>query len=95
MEYKAFFAVAEDTMSEFEFDLDLTLDAEISDLGSLSPEVLAKRIGRLPNLQAQVARAVLVDKRTMSDVSQSFALRQSELVSLLNRAMLTLGRDSK
>lgn len=82
-------------MSEFAFDLDNTLNAEISDFSSLSPEILAEKINRLPDLQAEVAQAVLVDKRTMSDVSQSLAIRQSELVSLLNRAMLAIGRDSE
>lgn len=81
-------------MSQFAFDLDHSLDSDISDFTSLSPEVLEEKIRHLPDLQAQVARAVLVDKRTMSDVSQALAIRQSELVSLLNRAMLTLGRNS-
>jgi DNA-directed RNA polymerase specialized sigma24 family protein len=87
--------LAEDTMSQFAFDLDHSLDSEISDFTSLSPEVLEEKISQLPGLQAEVARAVLVDQRTMSDVSQAFAMRQSELVSLLNRAMLTLGKTSK
>ena len=82
-------------MSQFAFDLDHSLDSDIADFTSLPPEALEEKIRHLPDLQAQVARAVLVDKRTMSDVSQAFAIRQSELVSLLNRAMLTLGRNSK
>ena len=82
-------------MSHFAFDLDHSLDSDISDFTSLSPEVLEEKIRHLPDLQAEVARAVLIDKRTMSDVSQAFAIRQSELVSLLNRAMLTLGRNFK
>lgn len=95
METKESRDAAEGTMSEFAFDLDNTLNAEISDFSSLSPEILAEKINRLPDLQAEVAQAVLVDKRTMSDVSQSLAIRQSELVSLLNRAMLAIGRDSE
>jgi len=40
---------------------------------------------------AAVARAILIEKRTMSDVSQELGIRQGELVSRLQRAQLAIG----
>ena len=72
-------------MSE-NFDLDVTFDEQEPDLSHLSEIELLQAVQRLPEALRGVAMGLLVDKRTMSDVSQKLAIRQAELVTRLRRA---------
>lgn len=76
-----------------DFDLDVTFEdsGDEPDLSELSVEELRAAIDRLPEALHSVALGLLVDKRTMSDVSQDLGIRQSELVTRLHRAKLALG----
>jgi DNA-directed RNA polymerase specialized sigma24 family protein len=69
-----------------EFDLDVTFDEKEPDLSQLTPEQLEAAVEGLPEAIRSVARGVLIEKRTMSDVSQALGIRQAELVSRLHRA---------
>ena len=68
------------------FDLDVTFEENEPDLSHLSPEQLRAAVEALPEAIRGVARGVLIEKRTMSDVSQALGIRQAELVSRLHRA---------
>jgi len=72
-------------MSE-NFDLDVTFDDQVPDLSHLSESELLQAVERLPEALRGVAMGLLVEKRTMSDVSQELAIRQAELVTRLHRA---------
>jgi DNA-directed RNA polymerase specialized sigma24 family protein len=72
-------------MSE-NFDLDVTFDDREPDLSHLSESGLLQAVERLPEALRGVAMGLLVEKRTMSDVSQELAIRQAELVTRLRRA---------
>lgn len=72
-------------MSE-NFDLDVTFDEREPDLSHLSESELLQAVERLPEALRGVAMGLLVEKRTMSDVSQELAIRQAELVTRLRRA---------
>jgi DNA-directed RNA polymerase specialized sigma24 family protein len=72
-------------MSE-NFDLDVTFDEQEPDLSHLSESDLLQAVERLPDALRGVAMGLLVEKRTMSDVSQELAIRQAELVTRLRRA---------
>ena len=72
-------------MSE-NFDLDVTFDEREPDLSHLSESDLLQAVERLPEALRGVAMGLLVEKRTMSDVSQELAIRQAELVTRLRRA---------
>jgi DNA-directed RNA polymerase specialized sigma24 family protein len=72
-------------MSE-NFDLDVTFDEREPDLSHLSESELLQAVERLPEALRGVAMGLLVEKRTMSDVSQELAIRQAELVTRLHRA---------
>lgn len=72
-------------MSE-NFDLDVTFDEQEPDLSHLSESELLQAVERLPEALRGVAMGLLVEKRTMSDVSQELAIRQAELVTRLRRA---------
>jgi len=69
-----------------EFDLDVNFDENEPDLSHLSPEQLKVAVEGLPEAIRFVARGVLIEKRTMSDVSQDLGIRQAELVTRLHRA---------
>jgi DNA-directed RNA polymerase specialized sigma24 family protein len=69
-----------------EFDLDVTFEELEPDLSALSAAELEARVSSLPEALLPVAQGILVEKRTMSDVSQSLGIRQAELVSRLHRA---------
>ena len=71
-------------MQNREFDLDVTFDEQDPDLSSMSAEELASAVASLPESIRVVAEGILVQKRTMSDVSQALAIRQAELVSRLH-----------
>ena len=73
-----------------EFDLDVSFEGNQPDLSSVSAEQLAAAIRRLPETLQAVANGLLIDKRTMSDVSQDLGIRQSELVTRLHRATLLI-----
>ena len=69
-----------------EFDLDVTFEEQEPDLSNLSKEELARAIGELPESLRAVAEGLILEKRTMSDVSQALGIRQAELVARLHRA---------
>lgn len=73
-----------------DYDLDVTFDDQEPDISHLSPDELREAVERLPDALRGVARGLLVEKRTMSDVSQELAIRQAELVTRLHRAKLLL-----
>lgn len=69
-----------------EFDLDVSFDEGEPDLSKLTPEQLKVAVEALPEAIRSVARGVLLEKRTMSDISQDLGIRQAELVTRLHRA---------
>jgi DNA-directed RNA polymerase specialized sigma24 family protein len=69
-----------------EFDLDVSFDEGEPDLSKLTPEQLKVAVEVLPEAIRSVARGVLIEKRTMSDISQELGIRQAELVTRLQRA---------
>lgn len=73
-------------MQNREFDLDVTFDESEPDLSGLTDEQLRAHIAQLPEALRAVATGILVEHRTMSDVSQDLAIRQAELVTRLHRA---------
>ena len=77
-------------MQNREFDLDVTFDEGDPDLSGYSEQSIRAEIDNLADALAPVARAILLDKRTMSDVSQALGLRQAELVNRLHRAKLAI-----
>jgi DNA-directed RNA polymerase specialized sigma24 family protein len=76
-----------------DYDLDVTFDDVTAepDLSTVSAHDLEAAIVELPEAIRLVAIGLLVEKRTMSDVSQSLGIRQSELVSRLHRAKIAIG----
>ena len=78
-----------------EFDLDVTFDDDdvAPDLSGVSADDLKTAISGLPSNLADVATLVLVEKRTLSDVSQRLAIRQPELVRRLHRAKVQIGQQ--
>jgi DNA-directed RNA polymerase specialized sigma24 family protein len=77
-----------------EFDLDVTFEEHEPDLSNLSREQLESAIAELPEPLRAVAVGLLLEKRTMSDVSQALGIRQAELVTRLHRAkQLIASRD--
>ncbi|MEY3663789.1 MAG: hypothetical protein RI919_1305 [Actinomycetota bacterium] len=77
-------------MQNREFDLDVTFDDGDPDLSGYDEQSIRTAIENLPDAIKPVAKALLVDKRTMSDVSQALGLRQAELVTRLHRAKLAI-----
>ncbi|MEN9739771.1 MAG: hypothetical protein RLZ72_37 [Actinomycetota bacterium] len=77
-----------------DFDLDVTFDdvSDEPDLSTLDSTVLTGLIAQLPDALQGVATGLLVEKRTMSDVSQDLGIRQTELVARLHRAKLAIGQ---
>jgi len=69
-----------------EFDLDVTFENGEPDLSHLTPEQLEAAVEALPLALRAVAKGVLIEKRTMSDISQDLGIRQAELVTRLHRA---------
>ena len=69
-----------------EFDLDVTFEENDPDLSHLSAEQLQAAVDELSDALRPVAQGLLIDKRTMSDVSQDLGIRQAELVTRLHRA---------
>jgi DNA-directed RNA polymerase specialized sigma24 family protein len=77
-----------------EFDLDVTFEEHEPDLSNLSSEELASAIAELPESLRAVAEGLLLEKRTMSDVSQALGIRQAELVTRLHRAKQLIAKVS-
>jgi len=73
-----------------EFDLDVSFEGDQPDLSSVPAEQIAAAVEQLPEALQAVASGLLIDKRTMSDVSQDLGIRQSELVARLHRATLLI-----
>jgi DNA-directed RNA polymerase specialized sigma24 family protein len=69
-----------------EFDLDVSFDEGEPDLSKLTTEQLKEAVEALPEAIRSVARGVLIERRTMSDISQDLGIRQAELVTRLHRA---------
>jgi len=69
-----------------EFDLDVSFDEGEPDLSELTTEQLKEAVEALPEAIRSVARGVLIERRTMSDISQDLGIRQAELVTRLHRA---------
>ena len=76
-----------------DFDLDVTFDdvEDEADLSLMTDNELCAAIDELPDALQSVARGLLVDKRSMSDMSQALGIRQSELVTRLHRAKRAIG----
>jgi DNA-directed RNA polymerase specialized sigma24 family protein len=64
----------------------VTFEDKEPDLSRLTPEQLRAAVEALSEAIRLVARGVLIEKRTMSDVSQDLGIRQAELVTRLHRA---------
>lgn len=73
-----------------EFDLDVTFDEDEPDLSAVPEKELTRAIAELPEALRAVAQGLVIEKRTMSDVSQDLGIRQGELVTRLHRARLIL-----
>jgi DNA-directed RNA polymerase specialized sigma24 family protein len=78
-----------------EFDLDVTFEENDPDLSHLSPKELEAAVSNLPEALKHVAHGLLIEKRTMSDVSQDLGIRQAELVTRLHRAKLMIAGSGK
>jgi DNA-directed RNA polymerase specialized sigma24 family protein len=77
-----------------DFDLDVTFDEDdvAPDLSGVSESDLVESISKLPSNLSDVAQLVIIEKRTLSDVSQRLAIRQPELVRRLHRAKVQIGQ---
>ena len=78
-------------MSSF-FDLDISFDdeSEPADLSKIPAKKLLAAIEELPTPLKDVAMGILYERRSFSDVSQELGIRQSELVTRLHRAHLSI-----
>jgi DNA-directed RNA polymerase specialized sigma24 family protein len=73
-----------------DFDLDVTFEENEPDLSHLSQVQLQEAVNLLPPAIREVAQGLLIDKKTMSDVSQDLGIRQAELVTRLHRAKIAI-----
>ena len=78
-----------------EFDLDVTFEEVEPDLTHLSASQLQEAVNHLPTSLRGVAQGLLIDKKTMSDVSQDLGIRQAELVARLHRAKMAIANSFK
>ena len=69
-----------------EFDLDVNFEENEPDLSHLTPQQLQAAVNALPESLLLVAQGLLIETRSMSDVSQDLGIRQAELVMRLRRA---------
>ena len=69
-----------------EFDLDVNFEDAEPDLSGYTKQQLEIEIKKLPEPISKVAFGLLIEERTMSDVSQELGIRQAELVTRLHRA---------
>jgi len=77
-------------MQNRDFDLDVTFEETAPDVSHLTQDELKARIALLPEALQPVATGILIEKRTMSDVSQQLAIRQAVLVRELHRALVAI-----
>lgn len=77
-------------MQNREFDLDVTFEGQEPDLSGYTHEQLSHAVALLPESIRPVAHGILLEKRTMSDVSQALGIRQAELVARLHRAKVAI-----
>lgn len=80
-------------MQNREFDLDVTFEGQEPDLSGATLEQLTHAIASLPDSIRLVAKGILLEQRTMSDVSQALGIRQAELVTRLHRAKLAIAAE--
>lgn len=80
-------------MQNREFDLDVTFEETAPDVSHLTSAELKSRIAKLSEALRPVATGILIEKRTMSDVSQQLAIRQAVLVRELHRALVAIAAD--
>ncbi len=78
-----------------EFDLDISFEEAEPDLSHISPAQLKVAVSSLPTSIRGVAQGLLIEKKTMSDVSQDLGIRQAELVTRLRRAKLAIANSVK
>jgi len=76
-----------------EFDLDVTFEEAEPELSKYTKEQLEKAVSDLPVAIRDVAQGLLIEQRTMSDVSQDLGIRQAELVTRLHRAKLMIASN--
>jgi DNA-directed RNA polymerase specialized sigma24 family protein len=77
------------------FDLDVTPEHPVDDavVDSLDYDELVGAISRLPlDLRAPMG-AIVLEKRTYSDVSQELGIRQAELVRAVQRGRALIARS--
>lgn len=80
--------------NQYDLDLAFTDEAAEPDLSTLTDAELASAVASLPLALREVAIGILVEKRTMSDVSQALGIRQSELVTRLHRAKTVISESA-
>ena len=78
-----------------EFDLDITFEEVEPDLSHLTANQLQDAVNHLPASIRGVAQGLLIDKKSMSDVSQDLGIRQAELVARLHRAKMAIANSFK
>lgn len=76
-----------------EFDLDVTFEEQDPDLSHLTDSQLQEAVSKLPEAVRSVAQGLLIEKKTMSDVSQELGIRQAELVTRFHRAKLAISQS--
>ena len=79
--------------SEYDLDVSFADEPAAPDLSGLTADQLDTAVNALPVALQGVARGILIEKRTMSDVSQEQSIRQAELVQRLHRAKLAIAEQ--
>lgn len=79
--------------SEYDLDVSFADEPAEPDLSGLTPDQLNDAVDALPVALRGVARGLLIEKRTMSDVSQALSIRQTELVQRLHRAKRSIAEQ--
>lgn len=81
-------------MSNDDFDLDVTAEHAIDEdaIGALGRDALVQQIVALPPELRMAMGAILLEKRTYSDVSQELGIRQPELVRAVQRGKALITR---
>lgn len=77
-----------------DFDLDVTPEHDVDDsaVDALGYEELVGRISQLPPELRAPMGAILLERRTYSDVSQELGIRQPELVRAVQRGRAIIAR---
>jgi DNA-directed RNA polymerase specialized sigma24 family protein len=79
--------------SDYDLDVNFADEPAAPDLSGLTADQLNAAVNALPVALQGVARGILIEKRTMSDVSQALSIRQAELVQRLHRAKLAIAEQ--